>query len=103
MANFKDLENRVSRLEEGLAHCAKEIFSFSEACTYLNLSRSYLYKLTSGQQIPHFKPLGKMIYFEKEELDKWLRSNPIQTEEQLSAKAQHFTSSNNVFRKGGEI
>jgi excisionase family DNA binding protein len=34
-----------------------------------------LYKLTSGKEIPHYKPRGKMIYFAKEDLDEWLLQN----------------------------
>ncbi|MDR2886759.1 MAG: helix-turn-helix domain-containing protein, partial [Bacteroidales bacterium] len=37
-----------------------------------NLSKNYLYKLTSGNLIHHYKPQGKMLYFEKEELEEWL-------------------------------
>ena len=36
---------------------------------------SMLYKLTSGKEIPHYKPRGKMIYFAKEDLDEWLLQN----------------------------
>ena len=31
-------------------------------------SRSYLYKLTASGNIPHSKPNGKMIFFEKRKL-----------------------------------
>ena len=43
---------------------------------FLNLSKSYLYKLTSGNLIPHYKPQGKMLYFEKAELN-WLRKSSL--------------------------
>ena len=46
----------------------KNVLSFEEASRFLNLSKSYLYKLTSGNLIPHYKPQGKMLYFEKAEL-----------------------------------
>lgn len=47
----------------------KNVLSFEEASRFLNLSKSYLYKLTSGNLIPHYKPQGKMLYFEKAELE----------------------------------
>jgi excisionase family DNA binding protein len=46
-----------------------------EAAEYLNISRSYLYKLTGSKQITHFKPHGKKIYFQKSDLNKWLFRN----------------------------
>jgi hypothetical protein len=38
----------------------KEVLNFSEACQYIDVSESHLYKLTSRKQIPHFCPQGKM-------------------------------------------
>ena len=51
--------------------------STTEACQYMGIAESYLYKLTSAKKIPHYKPNGRMIYFNKQELDQWLLSNPI--------------------------
>ena len=53
----KDLELRVSELEKML-FLSKNVLSFDEASRFLNLSKSYLYKLTSGNLIPHYKPQG---------------------------------------------
>jgi len=47
------------------------------AAIYLELSESYLYKLTSTKQIPHYKPTGKKIYFIASELNEWLLRNKI--------------------------
>jgi hypothetical protein len=38
----------------------------------MGVSKSDLYKKTSTRAIPHFKPRGKMIYFERESLEKFL-------------------------------
>ena len=54
----KTLEMRVEELEQML-FLTKNVLSFDEASKFLNLSRSYLYKLTSGNLIPHYKPQGK--------------------------------------------
>ena len=43
----RDLELRVSELEKML-FLSKNVLSFDEASKFLNLSKSYLYKLTSG-------------------------------------------------------
>ena len=72
----KTIEERVYELEQ-LLFTNKNVLSFDEVSKFLNLSKSYLYKLTSGNLIPHYKPQGKMLYFEKAELEAWLRQNPI--------------------------
>lgn len=86
----KTLEMRVSELEKML-FLTKDVLSFDEASIFLNLSKSYLYKLTSGNLIPHYKPQGKMLYFEKSELEAWLRQNPVKTKVQIGQEAQNYT------------
>ncbi|MDO6603971.1 helix-turn-helix domain-containing protein [Arenibacter palladensis] len=67
---------RLDRLERLLtAH--KEVLTFEETCDYTGISRSYLYKLTSAGNIPHSKPNGKLIFFEKKKLNDWLLQNGL--------------------------
>lgn len=44
-----------------------KFLSFKEAITYLGISKSTLYKLTSSKQIKFYKPKGK-IFFKEEDL-----------------------------------
>ncbi|MBL7969668.1 MAG: helix-turn-helix domain-containing protein [Prolixibacteraceae bacterium] len=53
----------------------KEVLNFNEAAVYLEVSHSHLYKLTSTGTIPAYKPNGKKLYFNRQELNKWLLSN----------------------------
>lgn len=85
----KSIETRVAELES-MVFISKNVLSFDEASRFLNLSKSYLYKLTSGNLIPHYKPQGKMLYFEKAELEAWLRKNPVKTQEQIEQQAQKY-------------
>lgn len=82
----ENLEMRVSALEKQL-YILKKVFSFEEASRFLNLSKSYLYQLTSKGLIPHYKPQGKMLYFEREELEQWLLHNPVKTKQLLEQEA----------------
>ena len=94
----KTLEMRVEELEQML-FLTKNVLSFDEASKFLNLSKSYLYKLTSGNLIPHDKPQGKMLYFEKVELEAWLRQNPIKTQAQIEQEAQKYILNNRPLKK----
>ena len=53
----------------------KTVLGFDEACKYIGVSESLLYKLTAAKEVPHYKPRGKMLYFNREEIDKWLLQN----------------------------
>ncbi|CAH8282324.1 excisionase family DNA binding protein [Mariniflexile fucanivorans] len=62
---------RLDRLEKLLVG-SKEVLTFDEASDYTGISRSYLYKLTASGKIPHSKPNGKMVFFDKKKLVDWL-------------------------------
>lgn len=89
------IEERIEQLET-LVYQTKNVFNLEEASRFLNLSKSYLYKLTAGGHIPHYKPQGKMVYFEKSALEDWLRQNPVKTQEQISIEAQDYVSTHRM-------
>lgn len=68
----------------------KQVLTIDEAAEYMGLKKSYLYKLTSERRIPHFKPNGKKIYFEREALTSWMMSNPVLTQDELNSRAQAY-------------
>ncbi len=76
--------------------CTKEVLTSDEAAKYMGISKSYLYKLTMRQQIPFFKPLGKMCFFNRLELEQWLQTNRVSTSTEISQRAQAY-----CMKKGG--
>ena len=77
--------------------CTKEVLTSDEAARYLGISKSYLYKLTMERKIPHFKPMGKMCYFNRQELEQWLQTNRVATTDDIEQQAQDY-----CLKKGGE-
>jgi excisionase family DNA binding protein len=65
----------------------KTVLNFNDTCTYLDVSPSHLYKLTSTKQIPHFCPQGKKLYFKREEMDTWLQRNRQDTTAEIDQQA----------------
>ena len=86
--NILEKLERIEKLLETQQAMQKQVLNFNDACIYLELSQSHLYKLTSTGSIPHYKPNGKKLYFNRQELDNWLlrnRSNYIDEIEQEAA------------------
>ena len=77
---------RLDRLEKLLVG-SKEVLTFDEASDYTGISRSYLYKLTASGRIPHSKPNGKMLFFEKSKLVEWLLQNNRKSKKEIEAEA----------------
>ncbi|SKB88285.1 transcriptional regulator, AlpA family [Soonwooa buanensis] len=74
---LKELENKINVISIS----AKEMLNFEETLNYLKVSKSYLYKLTSAKEIPHYKPLGKLIFFKRSELNAWILKGEIKTKD----------------------
>ncbi len=70
----------------------KTVMNFNDLATYTGLSKSYLYKLTSTGAIPHYKPMGKVLFFDKAEIDLYLKQNRVATAQELDTKASTFVT-----------
>jgi excisionase family DNA binding protein len=85
------IDDRLRNIES-LLLSQKVVLNFNEVATYTGLSKSYLYKLTSSAGIPCYKPQGKQIYFNKQEIDKWLLQNRKATNLELENQASTFVT-----------
>ena len=78
---------KLNSIEALLLNQKSKPLTLQEASSYLNISPSHLYKLTSQAKIPHFKPTGKKLYFNQTELNQWLLRNPVKTHDDLEEQA----------------
>lgn len=92
-----NLEERLSQLEKAVLTASavqKEILTFDEACIYMGMARSCLYKLTHSKKIIYHKPNGKMIYFKRADLDTYMLQNRIATADEIEMQANAYVFSN---------
>lgn len=89
----KQYQEQLNRIEAS-ALSQKNVLTFDEACRFTGLSRSKLYKHTSANTVPFSKPFGKLVYFNRAELEKWMLQNPISTTEETELKAQSYCLNN---------
>ncbi len=87
----------AEQITANIIFTTKEVLTSDEAAKYMGISKSYLYKLTMRQQIPHSKPLGKMCYFNRLELEQWLQTNRVSTVNEINDRAQAYCAR----KKGG--
>ena len=88
---IEELTIKLDRIEK-LLLTQKIVLNFSEVELYTNLSKSYLYELTSSGGIPCYKPNGKHLYFKKDEIEDWLLSNKKVTNIELDELASTHIS-----------
>lgn len=90
MPEYTALQEQLNRIERNTTLSAKRVLTLSDVALLTGLSRSYLYKLTCKHILPHYKPTGKGLYFERDEVEKWLLQNRVSSEAELQAKAETF-------------
>jgi excisionase family DNA binding protein len=57
---------------------SKRVLSFEEGIELLGYAKSTVYKMTMKGLIPHSKPNGKKIFFDRVKLEEWMLSNPYE-------------------------
>ena len=87
-------EEQLIRIESLLEN-QKKVLTFNEAARYSGISKSYLYKLTAAGSIPHAKPNGKQIYFDREKLETWLLSNEVKGKVSIEREALSYMTLSN--------
>ncbi|WP_417368676.1 helix-turn-helix domain-containing protein [Gelidibacter japonicus] len=90
MEHIKEVLDRFKDL-----YLLKTVFLFEEGCRYCGISPSKMYKHTSANNIPYYKPEGKLIYFKREELDEWLLRNRQSTNEEMQRTATSLSLKRN--------
>lgn len=89
---MKEILKRLEALEHnamlaGLA--SKKVLTMQEAATYLGWSMSYIYKQTALKNVPHYCPMGKMLYFDREELEEWMKRKQVVSNDEISMASRN--------------
>lgn len=92
--NIKEIADMVTA---NTLFTTKEVLTSDEAAQYMGISKSYLYKLTMRGEIPHYKPMGKMCYFNRLELEQWLQQNRVASSTEIADAANRYCM------KGGSL
>lgn len=89
---FQDVPQLIEHLKkvEEAAYALKKFLSIEEAARYLGISTGYMYRLTARNKIPFFQPGGKMIFIYIEDLNRYIKSNRIISEEEMEQKERDY-------------
>ena len=77
---------------------AKKVLDLSDVSVLTGMSKSTLYRLTSEKKIPHYKPTAKLLYFDRNEIEAWMKQNRVSTQTEAESTAAAY-----IVRKGGVL
>lgn len=89
MTQKDELLERLERIEKLVTSGLTNTLDVQACCMLTGFSRSYLYKLTSAKQIPHYKR-GKLVFFDRAEIEGWLKAEKVKTTEEMAADADRI-------------
>lgn len=93
---------KLNAIERYSLLAAKNVLCLDDVALLTGLSKSWLYKATSNHQIPFYKPNGKQIYFDRVEIEEWMKQNRIATTQETDQKATNYVVTGRM-QKGGTI
>lgn len=68
----------------------KDMLTMDDMALMLGIGKPYLYKLTSAKIIPHCKPTGKLIYFDRLDVENWIRQSKVLTADELESQVETY-------------
>lgn len=85
-----ELKQVAQEVADKVLFCSKEVLTTREVARYMDISLSTLYHLTMQRKIPHYKPNGKVCYFNRHEVEQWLQTNRVATDAELNDRANAY-------------
>lgn len=76
---------------------AKNVLDLNDVVLLTGLSKGYIYKLTCKKEIPYYKPNGKLIYFDRQEVEGWMKQNRVNSVVEAEQQASKY-----LLEKGGK-
>ena len=87
---FRDeIRSLLVKVSTGISD--KPFLDVSEACHFLSISKSHIYKLNHYKKLPFFKR-GKKVYYDKDDLIAYITTYKILSEDMIEARKQNFLS-----------
>lgn len=84
------MEEKLDKILVYSLLAAKNVLTLDDVCLLTGLSKSWLYKATCRHEIPFYKPNGKQIYFDRKEIEDWMRQGRVKTNNELEAEAANY-------------
>ena len=90
---FKMIGTRLLSIEAKLGIAQQETLNSDEVAVYIGRTKDTVHRLTSKRLIPHYKRHG-LLYFDRNEIDRWLKTNPVKTQEEIAQEAETYCALN---------
>ena len=96
-----EIEEKLDKILNYSLLAAKNVLNIDDVAVLTGLSKSTLYKLTCSKEIPFYRPNGKLIYFDRKEIEQWMKRNRVASTFELKDNAADYLAGVGA-KKGGK-
>lgn len=87
---MEEILAKLEAIERNTLLAAKNVLTIDDVVLLTGISKSSIYRLTSQNKIPHYKPNGGYIYFDRAEIEDWQKRNRVSTAEEINSDAATY-------------
>lgn len=95
------MEEKLNQILTYSLLAAKNVLTLEDVALLTGLSKSHLYRLTCTHKIPYYRPNGKQIYFDRSEVEAWMKQNRVATVKEAEQQAVAYVVTGK--QKGGNL
>lgn len=92
------LLTELAEIKRNTLLAAKNVLTLDDVALLTGLSKNHLYNLTSRNEIPYYRPRGKQIYFDRAEIEAWMKRNRVNALDEPQCTLPAYTA-----EKGGAV
>lgn len=96
-----DIKVQLNRIEKLTLLSAKNVLCLNDVVLLTGLSKSHIYKMNHSRKIPFYKPNGKQIYFDRSEIENWMKQNRVATTDEIETEAVNYIVTGKI-QKGAQ-
>lgn len=92
---MKEILNEMKIIKK-LLQLNKQVINLEEFCLYAGISKHQAYHLTSNNKIKFYRPFGKLIFFDIDEVIEFLKQNPVTDKHNSNKQALNFLNKKHI-------
>ncbi len=81
---------RLDAIARNTLLAAKNVLGVEDVALLLGVSKSKIYELVQAREMPYYKPRGKQLYFDRAEVEAWMKRNKVESQEDGMQRAAAY-------------
>lgn len=84
------LHRKLDKIMSYTILAAKNVLDVKDVCALTGYGPDYIYKLAAQGKLPHYYPTGRKMFFDRAEIEAWMKQNRVGTVEEAEQQAAAY-------------